>query len=111
MVEGGAANRGCSRLEAALSAHSAAPFAAIMPWWPTNPESLELVRRLRQEIQERGDERLAMLLAGVELYVTLGREFELLEIMRTFAHEMHEAVEGTPTSKELEELFNREPPA
>ena len=41
----------------------------------------------------------------------LGREFELLETMRTFAHEMHEAVQGTPTAKELEELFNREPPS
>lgn len=52
-----------------------------------------------------------MLLAGVELYAVLGREFELLEVMRTFAHEMHESVQGTPTAKELEELFNREPPA
>ena len=51
-----------------------------------------------------------MLLAGVELYATLGREFELLEIMRTFAHEMHEAVEGTPSAKELDDLFNRETP-
>jgi len=52
-----------------------------------------------------------MLLAGVELYAILGREFELLETMRAFAHEIHEAVEGTPSAKELEELFNREPPA
>ena len=44
----------------------------------------------------------------MELYATLGREFELLEIMRTFAHDIHEAVEGTPTAKELEELFNRQ---
>ena len=41
----------------------------------------------------------------------LGREFELLETMRAFAHEMHEAVQGTPTARQLEELFNREPPA
>ncbi|HYL36450.1 MAG TPA: hypothetical protein VEV17_11100 [Bryobacteraceae bacterium] len=66
---------------------------------------------MRHEIAERGDQRLAMLLAGVELYAVLGREFELLEVMRTFAHEMHESVQGTPTAKELEELFNREPPA
>jgi len=72
---------------------------------------MELLRRLRQEVAERGDERLAMLLAGVELYAILGREFELLETMRAFAHEIHEAVEGTPSAKELEELFNREPPA
>jgi len=81
-----------------------------MPWRPTNPESLDLLRRLRIELVERGDERLALLLAGVELYATLGREFELLDIMRVFAHEMHEAVQGTPTAIELDELFNREPP-
>ena len=81
-----------------------------MPWRPTNPESLDLLRRLRIELVERGDERLALLLAGVELYATLGREFELLDIMRVFAHEIHEAVQGTPTAIELDELFNREPP-
>ena len=81
-----------------------------MPWRPTNPESLELLRRLRNELVERGEERLALLLAGIELYAALGREFELLEIMRVFAHEMHEAVQGTPTAMELDELFNREPP-
>jgi hypothetical protein len=53
---------------------------------------------------------LALVLAGVELYATLGREYELLEVMRTFAHDIHDAVQGTPTAKELEELFNREPP-
>jgi hypothetical protein len=82
-----------------------------MPWHPTSPESLESIRLLRQEVEERGDRRLALLLAGIELYATLGREFELLEIMRAFAHEMHEAVQGTPTALELEELFNREPGA
>jgi len=81
-----------------------------MPWRPTSPESLESIRRLRHDVEERGDRRLALLLAGVELYATLGREFELLEIMRTFAQEMHEAVQGTPTARELEELFNRESP-
>ena len=81
-----------------------------MPWRPASPESLESIRRLRLEVEERGDRSLALLLAGVELYATLGREFELLEIMRDFAHEMHEAVEGTPTARQLEELFEREPP-
>jgi hypothetical protein len=81
-----------------------------MPWQPTSDESVELLRRLRHKVAERGDNRLALLLAGVELYAIMGREFELLEIMRTFAHEMHEAVEGTPSIKELEDLFNREPP-
>jgi hypothetical protein len=82
-----------------------------MPWRPTSLESLESIRRLRHEVEERGDRRLALLLAGVELYATLGREFELLETMRAFAQEMHQAVQGTPTARELEELFNREPPA
>ncbi len=81
-----------------------------MPWQPSSEESIELLRRLRRQVAERGDHRLALLLAGVELYAVLGREFELLEIMRTFAHEMNEAVEGTPSIKELEDLFNREPP-
>ena len=52
-----------------------------------------------------------LLLAGVELYAVLGREFELLEIMRSFAHDMHQAVEGTPTALELEKLFDRDPPS
>lgn len=82
-----------------------------MSWRPTSPESLEALRRLRQELADRGDQRLALLVAGVELYATLGREFELLEIMRHFADEMHDAVQGTPTAQELEELFNRNPPA
>jgi hypothetical protein len=82
-----------------------------MPWRPTTPESLELLRQVRREIAERGDGRLALLLAGVELYAVLGREFDLLEIMRGFAHDMHHAVEGTPTVRELEQLFERDPPA
>jgi len=81
-----------------------------MSWHPTDPESIEQIRRLRYEVAERGDSRLALVLAGVELYATLGREYELLEVMRTFAHDMHDAVQGTPTAKELEELFNREHP-
>jgi hypothetical protein len=82
-----------------------------MPWRPTNSDSLELLRQVRREIAERGDSHLALLLAGVELYAVLGREFELLEIMRSFAHDMHQAVEGTPTALELEKLFDRDPPS
>ncbi len=80
-------------------------------WRPTSPESLELLRQTRHEITERGDSRLALLLAGVELYAALGREFDLLETMRSFAHDMHQAVEGTPTVRELEQLFERDPPS
>ncbi len=82
-----------------------------MPWRPTNPESLELLRQVRREIADRGDGRLALLLAGVELYVVLGREFDLLEVMRSFAHDMHQVVEETPTAHELEQLFERDPPS
>ena len=82
-----------------------------MPWRPSSPESLELLRKARHQIAEQGDGRLALLLAGVELYAVLGREYDLLEIMRSFAHEMHRAVEETPTVKELEQLFEREPPS
>jgi hypothetical protein len=82
-----------------------------MPWRPTNPESLELLRQVRREIAERGDGHLALLLAGVELYAVLGREFDLLDVMRSFAHDMHQVVEGTPTVRELEQLFERDPPS
>jgi hypothetical protein len=82
-----------------------------MSWRPTSPESLELLRQIRREVAVRGDSRLALLLAGVELYAVLGREFDLLEIMRAFAHDMHQAVEGTPTVRDLEQMFERDPPS
>jgi hypothetical protein len=82
-----------------------------MSWRPTSPESLELLRQVRREIAEQGDGRLALLLAGVELYAVLGREFDLLEVMRSFAHDMHQAVEGTPSVRQLEQLFQRDPPS
>jgi len=82
-----------------------------MPWRPTNPDSLELLRQATREIAERGDHRLALLLAGVELYAVLGREFDLLEIMRSFAHDMQQAVDDTPTVRQLELLFERDPPS
>jgi len=52
---------------------------------PPHPDSLTGLRRLREEVNERGDECLAMLLAGVEVYASVGREWELLETMRKFA--------------------------
>ena len=77
---------------------------------PTSQESLAALRRLRKQARQRGDETLGVLLAGVELYLSLGREYDLLEIMRKFADEMKEPVEKTPTVEELEELYRREPP-
>ena len=75
---------------------------------PPHPDSLMSLRRLREEVRERGDECLAMLLAGLEVYASVGLEWELLETMRTFAHEADEMVRNTPTAAELKRLFERE---
>ncbi len=74
---------------------------------PPDPESLASLRNLREEVSQRGDECLAMLLAGVDLYVCVGREWELLEIMRKFAHEADEMVRNTPSAAELKKLYER----
>jgi len=71
---------------------------------------MEDLRRLRQKANERGDECLAMLLAGVELYVSVGREWELLETMRQFAHDAEEMVRNTPTASELRQLYEASGP-
>ena len=76
---------------------------------PTSPESLAALRRLRKEATSRGDHCLGVILAGVELYVSLGREFELLEVMKTFADEMKGPVENTPTAAELKRLYEWDP--
>jgi hypothetical protein len=75
---------------------------------PPNPDSIEGLRRLREQIDERGDECLALLLAGVDMYVSVGREFELLDIMRKFAHEAEDMVRNTPSAAELRKLYERE---
>jgi len=74
---------------------------------PPHPESLSALRRLHDEVNRRGDVCLALLLAGVELYTSVGREWELLETMRKFADEADEWVRNTPTAAELRELYNR----
>ena len=73
---------------------------------PPSRESLDALERFIRESSERGDECLSILLAGVDLYVRAGREFELLETMRKGADEMREAVENTPTAQELRRLFD-----
>jgi hypothetical protein len=78
---------------------------------PTSPESLAGLRRLREEARARGDEAFSVLLSGLELYLSLGREFELLESMRAFAEEIKGAVENTPTAAELERLYKWNPRA
>ena len=49
-----------------------------------------------------------MLLAGVDMYTAVGREWELLEIMRKFAHDSEEMVRNTPSAAELKKLYERE---
>jgi hypothetical protein len=73
---------------------------------PPSRESLDALEQFIRESSERGDECLSILLAGVDLYVRAGREFELLETMRKGAEEMREAVENTPSAQELRRLFD-----
>ncbi len=76
-----------------------------MPCHPPHADSLTALRQLRQQVSERGDDCLALLLGGVDLYVSIGREWELLEIMRKFAHDSQEMVQNTPTAYELQRLY------
>ena len=75
---------------------------------PVSRESLDDLHRLRERVIGRGDECLGLVLSGVELYASLGREFELLEIMKRFADEMKDPVDNTPTADELDRLYRRE---
>ena len=72
---------------------------------PPSPESLESLRKLQTESAQRGDDCLSLLLAGVELYVRAGREFELLETMRNNAEAMREAIENTPSAQDLRRMY------
>lgn len=71
---------------------------------------MEALSDLQRQADERGDHCLAVLLAGVDLYVRLGEEMELLELMRSHADEIRESVEGTPTAKDLRKLFEATEP-
>ena len=74
---------------------------------PPHPDSILGLRELQREVRERGDECLAMLLAGIDLYIAIGREWELLEIMRKFAHDAEDMVRNTPSVAELKKLYER----
>ena len=74
---------------------------------PPHPDSIAGLRRLREEVSQRGDDCLALLLAGVDLYVSVGREWELLETMRKFAHDSEDMVRNTPSAAELKKLYER----
>lgn len=76
-----------------------------MTWNLITPESHDALRRLKQEARARGDETFSVLLSGLDLYISLGREFELIETMRHFAEEIRESVENTPTAADLERLY------
>jgi hypothetical protein len=75
---------------------------------PPHPDSLAGLRRLRDEVGLRGDQCLALLLAGLDLYLSIGREWELLEVMRKFAHEAEEMVRNTPSASDLRRLYERD---
>jgi hypothetical protein len=75
---------------------------------PPHPDSIGGLRRLQVEVRQRGDDCLAMLLAGVEMYAAVGREWELLEVMRNFAHDAEEMVRNTPSAVQLKKLYERE---
>ena len=75
---------------------------------PTSQDSLARLRSLIEDAEQRNDRCLAVLLAGVELYVGAGRELELLELMRQHAEDFREAVENTPTAQDLRRLFELE---
>ncbi len=75
---------------------------------PPHPESIEGLRQLQREVKQRGDDCLAMLLAGIDVYAAVGREWELLEVMRTFAHDAEEMVRNTPSAAELKKLYDRD---
>ncbi len=77
---------------------------------PPHPESLDALRRLRQEAEDRGDHCLSLLLAGVDVYVSVGREWELLEIMRKFAHDAEDMVRNTPSAADLKRLYEQDDP-
>jgi hypothetical protein len=77
---------------------------------PPHAESLMALRRLEEEVSERGDECLALLLAGVLVYTSVGREWELLETMRKFAHDAEDMVRNTPSAAELKRLYETDEP-
>lgn len=77
---------------------------------PPSDQSLAELRKLRNLTAERGEECLSALLSGVDLYVSLGQEMELLEMMRDHAASLRESVEGTPTAEDLKRLYHDERP-
>ena len=44
----------------------------------------------------------------IGVYTSVGREWELLEVMRKFAHDAEDMVRNTPSAAELKKLYERE---
>jgi hypothetical protein len=80
-----------------------------MHFRPISEESRHELLALRDRTQRRGEECLSILLTGIDLYLSIGKEVELLEMMRDYADQMREAIEGTPSAKELEQLYHWNP--
>lgn len=76
-------------------------------YYGVNDHRLQDLEDLIAKARERDDEWFAVLLEGVRMYVSLGREIDLLEAMRDFEREVRPAVEGTPTPADLHRLYNR----
>jgi hypothetical protein len=76
---------------------------------PISEDSKHELLSLRDRAQRRGEECLSLLLTGIDLYLSIGREVELLEMMRDYAEQMRDVIEGTPSAKELEQLYQRNP--
>lgn len=76
---------------------------------PISENSRHELFELRDRAQQRGDDCLAILLTGIDLYASIGKEIELLEMMRDYADHMRDAIEHTPSANELEELYHWNP--
>lgn len=80
-----------------------------MPCPPISEDSRHELLQLRDRAHRRGENCLTLLLSGVDLYLSIGKEIELLEMMRDYAENMREAIQNTPSAKELEELYHWNP--
>lgn len=80
-----------------------------MPCPPISEDSRHRLLELRDRVHRRGEDCLAILLTGVDLFVSIGKEIELLEMMRAYADHMRDAIEHTPSAKELEDLYHWNP--
>jgi hypothetical protein len=86
------------------------PEEEPVDWTHVTADSHAALRSLREQARRSGDETFQVLLSGLDLYIALGREYELIELMRHFAEAVRESVENTPSSADLERLYRQEGP-